>query len=120
MCADIQADGDNKIRLHLQAIGTQVADLQQKVRTAAAARSAAMAAIAIKRQERKKRVAGATASPDIADKGSTAAALLVSALNRAKAPVPTAPAAQSRSAAAPAAAVGQVIIADAVIDCEES
>ena len=79
-----------------------------------------MAAIVAKRQEREKRVAGATASPDIAAKGSAAAAVLVSALNRAKAPVPPASAAQSRSAAAPAAAVGQVVIADVVVDCEES
>jgi hypothetical protein len=32
LCANIQADGDNKIRLYSQAIGTQVADLQQRAR----------------------------------------------------------------------------------------
>jgi hypothetical protein len=119
LCADIQADGDTKIRVYSQAIITQVADLQQKVRTAAAARSAAMAAIVAKRQEREELVAGASASPEIAAQGSAAAAVVVSALNRAKAPVPPASAAQFRSAAAPAAAVGQVVIADAVVDCED-
>jgi hypothetical protein len=115
LCADIQADGDTKV----QAIAAEVLQLQQQARSAAAARSAAIGAILLKRQERAELVAGATASPEIAVKGSAAAAVVVSALHRSRAPIPPASAAEFRAAAAPAAAVGQVIVAAAVVDPED-
>jgi hypothetical protein len=115
LCAAIQADGDAK----KQAIDTQVAALQQQVRSAAAARSTAIGAILLKRQEREELVAGAAASPEVAVKGSAAAAVVAAAIARAKAPIPPASAAEFRAAAAPAAAVGHVVVADAVVDPED-
>jgi len=114
LCAVIQADGNAK----KQAIDTQVAALQQQVRSAAAARCTALGAILLKRQEREELVAGAAASPQVAVKGSAAAAVVASALGRARAPIPPASAAEFRAAAAPAAAVGHVVIAPAVVDPE--
>ena len=119
LCAAIQADGDTKIRVYTQAITAQVVQLQQQVRSAAAARSTAMGAILLKRQEREELVAGAAASPQVAVKGSAAAAVVASALGRARAPIPPASAAEFRAAAAPAAAVGHVVVADAVVDPED-
>jgi hypothetical protein len=114
LCAVIQADGNAK----KQAIDTQVAALQQQVRSAAAARSTALGAILLKRQEREELVAGAAASPQVAVKGSAAAAVVASALGHARAPIPPASAAEFRAAAAPAAAVGHVVVAPAVVDPE--
>ena len=119
LCAAIQADGDTKIRVYTQAITAQVVQLQQQVRSAAAARSTAIGAILLKRQEREELVAGAAASPQVAVKGSAAAAVVASALGRARAPIPPASAAEFRAAAAPAAAVGHVDVAPAVVDPED-
>jgi hypothetical protein len=118
LCTTIQADGDNKKRVHNQEIDTQVTALQQQVRSAAAARSVAMGAILLKRQEREELVAGAVVSPEVAIKGSAAAAVVASALGRAMVPIPPASAAKFRTAAAPAAAVGHVVVADALVDPE--
>ena len=63
-------------------------------------------------------MAGAAASPEVAVKGSAAAAVVASDLRRARAPIPPAWAAEFRAAAAPAAAVGHVVVADAVVDPE--
>jgi hypothetical protein len=119
LCAAIQADGDTKKRVYNQEIDKQVAALLQQVRSAAAARSAAMGAILLKRQEREELVAGASLSPEVALKGSAAAAVVASALGRARAPIPPGSAAEFRAAAAPAAAVGRVILADPVVDPED-
>ena len=116
LCADIQAEGDAK----KQAIDVEVAHLHQQVRSAAAVRSAALAAIVQKREEREELVAGAAATSDVAAKGSPASAVIVSALDRVKAPIPAASVAQFCAAAAPAAAVGRVIIADAILDLEDA
>jgi hypothetical protein len=116
LCDAIQADGDAK----KQAIDAEVTALQQQVRCAAAARSAALGAIVQKRVEREELVAGAAASPDVAVKDSAAAAVVASALDRAKAAVPPASAAEFRAAAAPAAAVGHVLVAEAVVDPEDA
>jgi hypothetical protein len=116
LCAAIQADADAKIH----AITAEASELQQQVRCAAAARSAALGAIVQKRVEREELVAGAAASPDVAVKDSAAAALVASALDRAKAVIPPASAAEFRAAAAPAAAVGHVLVADAVVDPEDA
>lgn len=86
LCAAIQSDGNSK----KQAIDTQVAALQQQVRSAAAERSAAIGAILLKRQDREELVAGAAASPEVAIKGSAAATVVASALGRARAPIPPA------------------------------
>jgi hypothetical protein len=114
LCATIQADADAKI----QTIVAEAAALQQEVRSAAAARSTALGAIVDKRRERAELVTGAAASPDIAVKGSAAAAVVASALDRVKAPMPSASAAEFRAVAAPAAVVGYVLVADAVLDPE--
>ena len=100
LCAAIQADGDAK----LQHIKTQVAALQQQVRAAVDARASAFEAILLKRLEREELVAAAAACPEVAVQGSAAAAVVASALNRAKAAIPSASAAEFRAAAAPAAA----------------
>ena len=84
LCATIQADADAKI----QAITAEASALQQQVRSAAAARSAALGAIVQKRVEREELVAGAAASPDVAVKDSAAAAVVASALHRVKAVIP--------------------------------
>jgi len=115
LCAAIQANADAK----MQAIGTEAAALQQQVRAAAGERAAAIGAIVRKRQEREELVAGAAASPQVAVKGSDAAAVVASALGRARAPIPPASAAEFRAAAAPAAAVGHVVVAPAVVDPED-
>ena len=114
LCAAIQADGDAKI----VAIRSQVAALQQQVRAASDHRASAFGDILLKRLHREELVAGASASPEVAVKGSAAAAVISSALDRAKAPIPPASAAEFRAAAAPSAAVGQLVVADAVIDPE--
>ena len=116
LCAAIQADADAKIH----AITAEASELQQQVRCAAAARSAALGAIVQKRVEREELVAGAAASPDVAVKDSAAAAVVASALDRAKAAIPPASAAEFRAAAAPAAAVGHVLVAEAVVDPEDA
>ena len=115
LCATIQADADAKI----QTITAEASALQQQVRSAAAARSAALGAIVQKRLEREELVAGAAASPDVAVKDSAAAAVVASVLDRAKAVIPPASAAEFRAAAAPAAAVGHVLVAEAVVDLED-
>ena len=116
LCASIQAHTDAK----LQAITAEGLALQQQVRAAAEERAAAIGAILHKRLEREELVAGATASPEVAVKGSAAAAVVAAAIARAKAPVPPASAAEFRAAAAPAAAVGHVVVADAVVDAEDA
>ena len=115
LCAAIQADGDAK----KQAIDTQVAELQQQVRSAAAARSAALGAVVEKWQEREERVAGAAASSEVGRKGSPAAAVVSCAIRRAKAPVPPASAAEFVAAAAPDAAVGRVTTTPAALDPDD-
>ncbi len=115
LCAAIQADGDAK----KQAIDTQVAELQQQVRSAAAARSAALGAVVEKWQEREERVAGAAASSEVGRKGSPAAAVVSCAIRRAKAPVPPASAAEFVAAAAPDAAVGRVTATPAAWDPDD-
>jgi hypothetical protein len=119
LCAAIEADGDTKVRVYSEAVAAEVAQLQQQVRSAAAARSAAFGAILLKREEREELVAGASVHPDVAVKGSAAAAVVACALRRVRAPIPPACAAEFRAAAAPAAAVGQVIVAAAVVDPED-
>ena len=90
LCAAIEADGDTKVRVYSQAVAAEVAQLQQQVRSAAAARSTAFGAILLKREEREELVAAATVHPDVAVKGSAAAAVVVSALRRVRAPIPPA------------------------------
>ena len=119
LCAAIEADGDTKVRVYSEAVAAEVAQLQQQVRSAAAARSTAFGAILLKREEREELVAGASVHPDVAVKGSAAAAVVACALRRVRAPIPPACAAEFRAAAAPAAAVGQVIVAAAVVDPED-
>jgi ribosomal protein L13E len=116
LCATIQADANAKI----QTIAAEAAVLQQEVQLAAAARSTALGAIVDKRRERVELVVGAAASPDVAVKGSAAAAVVAAALGRVKTHIPPASAAEFRGAAAPAAAVGHVLVADAVLDPEGS
>jgi hypothetical protein len=120
LCTNIQADGDAKKRVYIQEIDKQVATLLQQVRSAAAARSAAFGAIVQKRQEREDLVAAAAASPQVAVRGSAAAAAVASAFDRAKAPIPSASAAQFRPVAAAAAAVGQLVMASEVGDPEDA
>ena len=115
LCAAIQADGDAK----KQAIDIQVTELQQQVRSAAAARSAALGAVVEKWQEREERVAGAAASSEVGRKGSPAAAVVSCAIRRAKAPVPPASAAEFVAAAAPDAAVGRVTATPAALDPDD-
>ena len=116
VCADIHADGDAK----KQAIDREVAALKQQVRSAAAARSTDFRAIVVMREEREELVAGATIHPEVAVKGSAAAAVILSVLNRPKTAVPPASAAQFRATYAPAAAVGHVTLAAAVVDPEDA
>jgi hypothetical protein len=116
LCTAIQADADAKIH----AITAEASALLQQVRSAAATRSAALGAIVQKRVEREELVAGAAVSPDVAVKDSAAAAVVASALDRAKASIPPASAAEFRAAAAPAAAVGHVLVAEAVVDPEDA
>ncbi len=114
LCAAIQADGAAK----KTAIDAQVTALQNEVRSACAARSAAFSVVVKKRQEREALVEGAVVSADVAVKGSAAAAVVIAALDRAKGAVPPAPAAEYRSTSLPAAVVGHLVIAPAVIDPE--
>ena len=118
-CALIQADGDTKKRVYVQEIDKQVAALLQQVRSSSAARAAAIRAILQKRQAREELVAGAAVSPEVGVKGSGAAVAVAAAVDRVKAPIPPASAAEFRAAAATVAAVGQVIVASAVIDPED-
>jgi hypothetical protein len=114
LCTVIQADGDAKKR----AIDSEVAELQQQVRSAAAARSAALGTITQKREEREELVAAAATSPGVAVQGSPASAVIACALDRAKAPISPASAAHFCAVAVPAVAVGQVSVTDAVKDLE--
>jgi hypothetical protein len=91
-----------------------------QVRAAADERAAALGAIVQKREEREELVAGAAASPQIAVKGSPATAVVACALNRAKGRIPPASAAEFVPAAAPAAAVGHLVLAPAVLDPEDA
>jgi nucleoid-associated protein YgaU len=115
LCARIQTDVEAK----KQALDTEAAALHQQVRAACDKRAATFGAILLKRQEREELVAGAVACAEVAVKGSAAAAVVASALRRARADIPPACAAEFRAAAAPAAAVGQVLVADAVLDPED-
>jgi hypothetical protein len=65
-------------------------------------------------------VAGAAASPEVGVKGSPAAAVVLSALNRAKGAIPPAAAAEFHAAAAAATAVGHLVLAPAVADPEDA
>ena len=65
-------------------------------------------------------MAGAAASPQIAVKGSPATAVVACELNRAKGRIPPASAAEFVPAAAPAAAVGHLVLAPAVLDPEDA
>jgi hypothetical protein len=76
--------------------------------------------IAEKRQEREEAVAAAAVAPEVACRGSAAAAAVSSAIHRAKAPVPPASPAKFRAAAAPDAAVGSIDAAEAVVDHEDA
>ncbi len=135
LCLHIQADADAKKRT----IDTEAAALQQQVhspapklntdilylklvqvRAAADERAAALGAIVQKREEREELVAGAAASPQIAVKGSPATAVVACALNRAKGRIPPASAAEFVPAAAPAAAVGHLVLAPTVLDPEDA
>lgn len=119
LCRAIQADSDSK----KLAIDTQISALLQQVRSVAAARSSAIFAmrdIAEKRQEREEAVAAAADAPEVACRGSAAAAAVSSAIHRAKAPVPPASPAEFRAAAAPDAAVGSIDAAEAVVDHEDA
>lgn len=60
----------------------------------------------------------ASASPDVAVKGSADAAAVVAAIERVKMHVPLMRAAVFHAAPAPAAIVGQVCVADAVVDTD--
>jgi len=91
-----------------------------QVRAAADERATALGAIVQKREEREELVAGAAASPQIAVKGSPATAVVACALNRAKGRIPPASAAEFVPAAAPAAAVGHLVLAPAVLDPEDA
>ena len=86
LCAAIQANADAKV----QAVSSEAAAPQQQVRVARDERASAIGAIALKRFEWEELVAGAAAHPDVAVKGSAAAAVVVSALRRVRAPIPPA------------------------------
>ncbi len=106
----IQADADAK----KQAIDSEAAALQQQVRAAGAERAAAFGAIVQKCEEREELVAGAAVSPEVGVKGSPAAAVVLSALNRAKGAIPPASASEFHAAAPAAAlatAVGHLVLA---------
>jgi hypothetical protein len=118
LCAAIQADGDYKIRAYNQAIAVQVAKLKQQGRAAFETRSASIGAIVQRQKERQERVVVASASPDVAVKGSADAAAVVAAVERVKMHVPLTRAAEFHVAPAPAAVVGQVYVAAAVVDTE--
>ena len=88
MCAAIQADGDYKIRAYNQAITAHVAKLKQQGRAAFETRSATIGAIVHRQRERQERVGVASASPDVAVKGSADAAAVAAAVERVKMYVP--------------------------------
>jgi hypothetical protein len=117
LCAAIQADADAK----KQAIDAEVVVLQQQVRCATTERCAALGKIVQKQTERERQVIGAARSPHtmVKNSASAAARVIASALDRAKAVIPPASAAEFQAAAAPAAAVGHVLVAEAVVDPEE-
>jgi len=115
LCTSIQADADAK----KQAIDTEAAALLQQVRAAVDERATALGAIAEKRQQREELVFAAAASPELGLKHSAAAATIAAAVNRFRAPVPAAPAAEFRSAAAPATAVGQIVVFATAVDLED-
>ena len=114
LCATIQTDADAK----KQVIDAEAALLKLQVLAASEGRAFTMGAIAQKRQLRQELVAAAVSSTDVGQKGSIAAAIVAITLGRTTAPVPPASAAMFHSSAAPAAAVGRVSVADAVIDPE--
>ncbi len=114
LCAAIQADGDAKTQAITANIAAEVAALQQQVRFVAAARSTDLGNIVQKRREREELVARAIASPDLGVAGSSSAAVVARALDRANAPIPPASAAEFHAAAAPA--VGRVLVSVAVVD----
>jgi hypothetical protein len=118
LCAAIQADGDHKIRAYNQAIAAQVAKLKQQGRAAFEARSATIGAIVQRQKQRQERVVIASASPDVAVKGSADAAAVVAAVERVKMHAPVTRAAEFHVASAPAAIVGLVSVAAAVVDTE--
>ena len=118
LCAAIQADGDHKTRAYNQAVAAQVAKLKQQARAAFEARSTAIGAIVQRQKQRQERVVIASAAPDVAVKGSADAAAVVAAVERMKMHVPLTRAAEFHASPAPAAFVGQVCVAAAVIDTE--
>jgi len=115
LCVCIQADADSK----KQAIDIEAAALLQKARTAVDERVTALAATAEKRQQREQLVAAAADSPELGLKGSAAAVTIAAAVNRFKALVPDVHAAEFRPAAAPALAVGQVVVLSIARDLED-
>ncbi len=119
LCAAIQADGDMKIRGYTDAIAAHVVELQQRVRSAAAARSSAIGALVQKRRDREELVAAAAASFEVAVKDSAAAALISAAFHCPKAVVAPATAAQFLAAEAPSGSVGELLISAAVVDPED-
>jgi hypothetical protein len=118
LCAAIQADGDHKTRAYNQAVAAQVAKLKQQARAAFEARSTVIGAIVQRQKQRQERVVIASAAPDVAVKGSADAAAVVAAVERMKMHVPLTRAAEFHASPAPAAFVGQVCVAAAVIDTE--
>jgi hypothetical protein len=99
LCAAIQADGEYKIRAYNQAITAHVAKLKQQGRAAFETRSATIGTIVLRQKERQERVGVASASPDVAVKGSADAAAVAAAVERVK-------------------ILGQVCVADAMVDTE--
>ena len=118
LCAAIQADGDYKIRSYNQAIAAQVAKLKQQGKAAFEGRSTIVQAIVQRQKEQQERIVAATASPDVAVKGSSDAAAVFAAVERMKMHVPLMRAAEFDAAPAPTAVVGQVYVAAAVVDTE--
>ena len=114
LCDKIQADADAK----KQAIDTETATLKMQVLAASDSRAFTMGAIGLQRQLRGELVTAAAASHEIFVKGSIAATILAAAVARISAPVPSASAADFCAAPQLAGAVGQVIVADAVVDPE--
>ena len=114
LCDNIQVDADTK----KQAIDTEAAALKVQVLAASESRSFTMGAIGLQRQLLEELVTAAAASHEIFVKGSIAATILAASLARIRAPVPSASAADFCAAPQHAGAVGQVIVADAVVDLE--
>jgi hypothetical protein len=115
LCAAIQADADAK----KQAIDTEAAVLQQRVRAAAAKRSASLSNIVESRALREELLFGASNSSDIVVKQSPAAAAVAAIFDRVRARVPAACAATFQASAGPSRAVGSVAVRDTIIDPED-